>query len=156
MRLLSPDPVRLCPYADETTIDLGQLGESGLYLITGTRGPAKPPCLTPSPMPCTGSPAGRPARSACCAANTPGTTAPPLLKWFFEYGGRHYTIRRSPDQMRPAKRGEGLVNQPAEAEIHLPDGRLVTKPRGQRMHQALCALTGEQFTRVAMIAQGDF
>ncbi len=157
MRPLSLTLSAFGPYADETTIDLGQLGESGLYLITGDTGAGKTTLFDAITYALYGEPSGQTRKVSMLRSKYARDNCPTFVEMVFEYGGRHYTIRRSPDQMRPAKRGEGLVNQPAEAEIHLPDGRLVTKPREvNECIRALLRIDREQFTRVAMIAQGDF
>lgn len=157
MRPLSLTLSAFGPYADETTIDLGQLGESGLYLITGDTGAGKTTLFDAITYALYGEPSGQTRKVSMLRSKYARDNCPTFVEMVFEYGGRHYTIRRSPDQMRPAKRGEGLVNQPAEAEIHLPDGRLVTKPREvNECIRALLRIDRDQFTRVAMIAQGDF
>ena len=61
-------------------------------------------------------------RSKYAAPETP--TAVELV---FSCGAACYTVRRSPEYERPARRG-GTTIQKADAELTLPDGRLVTRP----------------------------
>ena len=82
---------------------------------------------------------------------------PTWVELVFAYGGKTYTVRRSPEYERPAKRGGGTTLQKAEAELLLPDGRQVTKAREvTREIVAIIGLDRSQFAQIAMIAQGDF
>lgn len=57
----------------------------------------------------------------------------------------------------PAKKGSGTTIQKADAELHLPDGRLITKVREvTREITGIIGLNRSQFSQIAMIAQGDF
>ena len=79
------------------------------------------------------------------------------MELVFQYAGKQYTVRRNPEYQRPAKRGNKLVLQKAEAELTLPDGRLITKPREVNAEiQTILGVTREQFSQIAMLAQGEF
>ena len=82
---------------------------------------------------------------------------PTEVELVFEYAEKKYRVRRSPEYERPSRRGTGMTVQKAEAELELPDGRVVTKIR--EVTAAVAEITGldrNQFLRIAMIAQGDF
>ena len=82
---------------------------------------------------------------------------PTQVELIFSYGGKTYTVRRNPEYERPAKRGGGTTTQKAEAELILPDGRVVVKPREvNREIVDIIGLDRGQFAQIAMIAQGDF
>ena len=82
---------------------------------------------------------------------------PTFVELTFSYGGKTYTVRRNPEYKRPSKRGAGSVVQKADAELRLPDGRLVTKSREvTREINRIIGLDRSQFSQIAMIAQGDF
>ena len=82
---------------------------------------------------------------------------PTEVELVFQYAGKQYTVRRNPEYQRPAKRGNKLVLQKAEAELTLPDGRLITKPREVNAEiQTILGVTREQFSQIAMLAQGEF
>lgn len=55
------------------------------------------------------------------------TDAPTEVELVFSYGGKVYNVRRNPEYERPVRRGGGMTIQKAEAELTLPDGRLVTR-----------------------------
>lgn len=63
----------------------------------------------------------------CSKCAQPG--APTEVKLVFAYDGKTYTVRRNPEYERSSKRGGGVTVRKAEAELRLPDGRVVTKAR---------------------------
>ena len=80
-----------------------------------------------------------------------------FVELVFEHGGENYTIRRNPTYLRPARRGGGLTTESAAAQLTRPDGSILTKPR--EVDAAIRDLLGvdrQQFSQIAMIAQGDF
>ena len=73
-----------------------------------------------------------------------------------EHKGVRYTLTRSPDQMRPKRRGEGFTKEPASAEISW-DGGVVTK--STEVNAKVSEILGIEFAQwkqVAMLAQGQF
>ncbi len=56
-------------------------------------------------------------RSKYAAPDTPTE-----VELTFACGGKVYTVKRSPEYQRPAKRGGKLTTQKADAQLTLPDG----------------------------------
>ncbi len=145
------------PYAGQVEVDFARLGERGLYLITGDTGAGKTTIFDAITFALYGEASGR-SRSADMLRSKyaqPGT--PTFAQLTFTCRGEEYTVRRNPAYLRPAKRGGGMVEEKAEAELHGPDGRVVTKTGA--VTQAVTELLGldcRQFCQIAMIAQGDF
>ena len=82
---------------------------------------------------------------------------PTFVELTFLNGGKTYTVRRNPEYTRPKTRGTGTTVQKADAELTMPDGRIITKARD--VTAAVTDIVGvdrEQFARIAMIAQGEF
>ena len=82
---------------------------------------------------------------------------PTFVELTFLNGGKTYTVRRNPEYTRPKTRGTGTTVQKADAELTMPDGRIITKARD--VTAAMTDIVGvdrEQFARIAMIAQGEF
>lgn len=145
------------PYAGQVEIPLEQLGERGLYLITGDTGAGKTTLFDAITYALYGEPSGDNRDPSMFRSKYAQPDTPTWVELVFSYGGQTYTVRRSPEYERPAKRGGGTTLQRAEAELHFPDGRLVTKTRevtGEIVN--IIGLDRSQFAQIAMIAQGDF
>ena len=146
------------PYAGVTELDLEKLGTSGLYLVTGDTGAGKTTIFDAITYALYGEASGssREPEMMRSMYAEPGT--PTYVQMEFSYQGKKYIIRRNPEYLRPKDRGEGLTKQKAEAVLTLPDGRPpVTKSKDvTKAVEEMIGLDKQQFTQVAMIAQGDF
>ncbi len=145
------------PYAGQTVLNLDQLGTSGLYLITGDTGAGKTTIFDAISFALYGKPSGDGRSAAMLRSKYAEPETPTFVEMEFLYRGERYRIRRSPTYQRPSKRGAGMTLQQAEAELTLPDGRLLTKSREVDPEiERLLGLNQDQFSQVAMIAQGEF
>lgn len=145
------------PYAGRVVIDLDQLGEQGLYLITGETGAGKTTIFDAITYALYGEPSGNSRDVSMFRSKYAESDTPTQVELVFSYAGKEYTVRRNPEYERPAKRGGGTTVQKADAELVLPDGRLVTKAREvTREISRIIGLDRSQFSQIAMIAQGDF
>lgn len=146
------------PYADRTEIDFSRLGEGGLYLITGDTGAGKTTIFDAITFALYGQASGQVRDSAMFRSKYADTATETFVELVFSYQGKKYQVFRSPEYMAPKKRGTGLTLRKAEAQLIYPDERQpVTKARDvTRAIEELLGLDYEQFTQIAMIAQGDF
>ena len=145
------------PYAGQTTLQLDQLGERGLYLITGDTGAGKTTLFDAITFALYGEASGQNRRSSMLRSKYAEEKTPTFVELTFAYGGKTYTLRRSPEYERPKSRGEGTILQKAEAELVLPGGTVLS--RVKEVNQAVQELLGidrNQFSQIAMLAQGDF
>lgn len=145
------------PYAGKTEIPLETLGSSGLYLITGDTGAGKTTLFDAITYALYGEPSGDVRDPSMFRSKYAAPETPTAVELVFSCGAACYTVRRSPEYERPARRGGGTTIQKAEAELHLPDGSIITKAR--EVTAAITQILGlsrSQFSQVAMIAQGDF
>ena len=145
------------PYAGRTELDMERLGASGIYLITGDTGAGKTTIFDALTFALYGEASGVNREPAMLRSKYAAPDTPTFVELTFTYGDRRYTVRRNPEYERPAKRGGGVVLQKADAELALPDGRLITKVR--EVNAAVREILGvdrNQFSQIAMIAQGDF
>ena len=145
------------PYAGTVVMDLEPLGEQGLYLITGDTGAGKTTIFDAITYALYGEPSGDDRDPSMFRSKYAKPETPTQVELVFSYGGKTYTVRRNPEYERPAKKGSGTTIQKADAELHLPDGRLITKVREvTREITGIIGLNRSQFSQIAMIAQGDF
>ena len=145
------------PYAGRTELDMAALGTEGLYLITGDTGAGKTTIFDAITFALYGEASGSSREPAMLRSKYAPPEVPTEVELVFSNQGKTYTVRRNPEYDRPAKRGGGVTTQKAEAELTLPDGRVVTKLR--EVNAELIGILGvdrRQFSQIAMIAQGDF
>ncbi|MBQ1396768.1 MAG: SMC family ATPase [Eubacterium sp.] len=145
------------PYAGRMRLDLEKLGRSGLYLITGDTGAGKTTIFDAITFALYGEASGDAREPSMLRSKYADPTVPTVVVLTFTNGGKEYRIRRNPEYMRPALRGTGETKQLADAELRCPDGRVITKVKD--VNAAVREILGvdrEQFSQIAMIAQGDF
>lgn len=145
------------PYANEISIDFTKLGESGLYLITGDTGAGKTTIFDAITFALYGEASGDNRESNMLRSKYAANDTRTFVNLEFSYAGKIYKVSRNPEQERPRARGEGNTKEAANAELTLPDGRIITKQRD--VNKAVSDIIGldcNQFTQIAMIAQGDF
>ena len=145
------------PYAGQTTVDFDALGTTGLYLITGDTGAGKTTIFDAIAYALYGEASGETRESSMLRSKYAEPETPTFVELTFANGGERYTVRRNPEYTRPKTRGTGTTVQKADAELTMPDGRVVTKTR--EVTAAVTEVIGvdrAQFSRIAMIAQGEF
>ena len=157
---MRPLKLTLCafgPYAGRTVLELDRLGRQGLYLICGDTGAGKTTLFDAITFALYGEPSGQTRENSMLRSQYAAPETPTEVELVFSCGEKTYRVRRSPEYRRPARRGSGTVTQRAEAELEYPDGRLVTRWREVTAAvNAIIGLDRNQFSRIAMIAQGDF
>lgn len=144
-------------YAGNTVFPLEKLGTKGLYLITGDTGAGKTTIFDAITYALYGEASGGIRDTSLFRSKYAQVGTPTFVELTFAYGGKQYFIKRNPDYQRPAKRGEGFTMQKADAQLNLPDGRVVTKTKEVNTAiQDILGVNRSQFTQIAMIAQGEF
>lgn len=146
------------PYAGENTIDFEQLGEHGLYLITGDTGAGKTTIFDAITFALYGEASGTVREAGMFRSKYAKAETETFVELTFAYQGKEYIVRRNPEYECPKKRGTGFTTKKADAELIYPDGRQPVAKMGA-VTKAVTELMGldyKQFTQIAMIAQGDF
>ncbi len=145
------------PYAKPTEIPMKDLGEKGLYLITGDTGAGKTTIFDAICYALFGEPSGTNREASMLRSKYAADDVPTEVELIFTHNGKEYTVKRNPEYMRPAKRGGGLTKQTAGAELTMPDGKVITKESFVTPAiEELLGVNKEQFSQIAMLAQGDF
>lgn len=145
------------PYAGRTEIDFTLLGERGLYLICGDTGAGKTTIFDAIVFALYGEASGTSREPNMLRSKYAAGDAPTFAELTFLSNGKRYKIVRNPEYRRRKSRGEGLTDEKANAELTLPDGKVITKVKD--VNRAVADILGidrEQFTQIAMLAQGDF
>lgn len=145
------------PYAGENVLELDKLGKSGLYLITGDTGSGKTTIFDAITYALYGESSGETREANMFRSKYADSETPTYVELEFEYKDKIYKVNRNPQYERPKKSGEGLTTQTAEATLIFPDGRIISKVR--EVNNEIKEITGidrNQFTQIAMIAQGEF
>lgn len=146
------------PYADEINLDMDKLGNRGLYLITGDTGAGKTTIFDAISYALYGEASGDVRTTDMFRSKYANENTPTFVELTFLLKDKRYKIRRNPEYMRPAKRGnDKFTKELSRAELTYPDGRAVTGVN--TVNEAVKELIGldkTRFSQIAMIAQGDF
>jgi len=157
MRPLTLEISAFGPYAGRCVLDFEKLGKSGLYLISGDTGAGKTSIFDAITFALYGEASGKSRDASMLRSKYAAPDVPTEVKLSFDYGGKVYRVKRNPDYERPVKKGSGTTRENAAAELIMPDGRPITKIKD--VNEAIRNILGvdkNQFSQIAMIAQGDF
>ena len=146
------------PYPDKVVVDFTKLGSSGLYLITGNTGAGKTTIFDAITFALFGEPSGDNRKSDMMRSKYANENVKTYVELEFSYKDKIYTVKRNPEYKRKKFKGDGFTKETADAELTFSDGRTpVTKIK--EVNEAIKEITGldrGKFTRIVMIAQGDF
>lgn len=144
------------PYAGEEKIDFEQMGDCGLYLITGDTGAGKTTVFDAISYALFGESSGH-RESSMLRSKFAEAKIKTYVNLRFRYKEKIYEVQRNPEYMRPKDRGEGETAERADAQLTMPDGTIITGVK--HVNEKVIELLGvnkEQFSQISMIAQGEF
>lgn len=145
------------PYAGEMKLDMDALGDRGLYLITGDTGAGKTTIFDAITFALYGNASGEARRPKMLRSKYAPMDARTFVEMSFVYNEAGYCVRRNPEYMRAKQRGEGETKEKPDAELRMPDGRVITGDKAVTQEiETLLGLSREQFSQIAMLAQGSF
>lgn len=144
------------PYSGVENIDFKKF-DNGLFLITGDTGSGKTTIFDAVVFALYGEASGNIRKSNMLRSDFADEDTETFVELVFQNNGKEYYIKRIPEYLRKKKRGEGYIKKSGEAVIKFPDGRVVSKYNDVTKEVTdILGVTKEQFTNIAMIAQGDF
>lgn len=149
-------------YAGEETIDFTGI-DSGIFLITGDTGAGKTTIFDAITYALYDQTSGGKRDGVMMRSQYAGSDVRTYVEFKFLYRGETYIIKRSPRQTRISKRrnkdGEFTeTTEPATVTLIMPDGQPFKgsiKETNQKIVDII-GLDANQFTQIAMIAQGEF
>ncbi|WP_158096209.1 AAA family ATPase [Anaeromassilibacillus sp. An172] len=146
------------PYPNKVVVDFTKLGSSGLYLITGNTGAGKTTIFDAITFALFGEPSGDNRKSDMLRSKYADENVKTYVELEFSYKDKIYTVKRNPEYKRKKLKGDGFTKETADAELTFSDGR-TTVTKIKEVNEAIKEITGldrGKFTRIVMIAQGDF
>lgn len=153
-------------YAGVETIDFEQM-DHGLFLIAGDTGAGKSTIFDAIMFALYDTMSGKERKGNMMRSEYASDSTETYVEYTFTYGnaGKQdiYTIKRFPSYERRSRRknkdGEyGMTKQLGRVSLIMPDGKEFhgKAVETNRKIQEIVGLTAEQFSKIAMIAQGEF
>ena len=148
------------PYAGLTEIDFERFGTEGLFLITGDTGAGKTTIFDAISYALYGEASGGNTRRSAKSfrSDYAALTADTFVEYTFLHKEKHYSVRRNPEYIRNSRRGEGITEEKASAELVCLETGEIWSRIGEvdSKIQEIIGLNRNQFSQTVMIAQGDF
>ncbi len=148
------------PFAGTETVGFDALGADGLFLIHGETGAGKTTVLDAVTFALFGRVPGARNDAKRLGSDHADPATRPAVEVELTVGGSRIVVARSPEWVRPKKRGTGMTTSPATASLRWVDGsgrEPVTRAEEVgRVTQRLLGMTAEQFTQVVLLPQGEF
>ncbi len=145
------------PYAEEETIDFTLLEDEKIFLITGPTGAGKTTIFDAMSYGIYGRASGNERESDNFRSDFAREDRLTFVELYFEIRGRSYYIKRTPQQKKKKLKGEGYTEQKSDAELKLPEGKVITGvTEVNKKIQELFGISYEQFRQIVMIPQGEF
>jgi exonuclease SbcC len=144
------------PYAGAETVDFTRL-QNGLFLIGGDTGAGKTTLFDGIAFALYGEASSDARKPDSLRSQHAAPDTQTYVEFTFALRNQVYRVRRSPGYLRPARRGGGVVKENPQAELHCPDGAVVTSPSAVNARiKEIVGLDRGQFLQIAMLAQGEF
>ena len=147
------------PYAGKVCVEFDRMGEEGLFLVAGDTGAGKTTVFDAISFALFGLPSGNDRQPKMLRSMYAEPSVPTYVYLEFVCRGKLYKVKRNPAYDRPKLRGEGVTTESAAVELILPDGSIIANSNMDEANKKITEIIGvdrEQFSKIAMIAQGEF
>ena len=153
-------------YKGTEHIDFTQLGDRGVFLISGKTGAGKSTIFDAISFALFGKPSGDLRKEEMFRSEFADPKTRTYVKLRFAYGGKEYTVERSlPYERKSGRRSrnadgalvEGTTSEPAKAVLSSPGEPTLEKVQDVNARvQQILGVDRDQFVKIAMIPQGEF
>lgn len=145
------------PYSKVQEIDFSKLDGSNIFLITGPTGAGKTTIFDAISYALYGSASGSSREVDTLRSDFAKGDIETFVELDFEFRDEVYKVKRYPTQFINKKKGDGLKEEKAKAELHLPSGKVITKVKEVTDRiQDILGIDKDQFKQIVMIPQGEF
>lgn len=171
MRPLTLTMTAFGPYAGEETVDFREAVKSGLFGIYGSTGSGKSTIFSAMTFALFGEASRNEQDTSSLRSHHADDDILTQVEFIFEVGTSRYLIRRIPDQMRPAKRGDGETKEAHQAWLFDVTGlepedisdkncrKLIAEKKVSDVKAAVQDRLGygaNQFRQIVLLPQGKF
>ena len=145
------------PYASKAEVAFEELGQKGLFLITGDTGAGKTTIFDAITFALFNETSGTDRTIQTMRSDFANETEDTFVEFTFSHMGRTYTIYRSPQYEKRKKTGTGFTSKTAKATlIREPDTPIEGAVKVKDAVIDLLKIDYNQFKQISMIAQGEF
>lgn len=145
------------PYAALEEVNFEELGEKGLFLITGNTGAGKTTIFDAITFALFHRTSGMDREITTLRSDYAKSSEETYVELTFSHMGKEYRIYRSPQYDRPKKNGQGFVTQTAKAKLFRePETPIEGVKQVNEAVEAILRINYDQFKQISMIAQGEF
>lgn len=158
---MKPIKLKMCaigPYAGEVPeINFESFEEKGLFLISGDTGAGKTTIFDAICFALYGKTSGKYKDIKYLRSEYTDDSVLSYVEFHFSHQGRQFYVKRQPPYRRAKKRGEGMIDEPEQAEFSEIGKEPIEGIKS--VNDAISELLGideKQFKQIAMISQGEF
>jgi exonuclease SbcC len=149
------------PYATPQQVDFDRLARSGLFLLEGPTGAGKTTILDAITFALYGGLAGEGSGTDRMRSQFASPEMESSVRLELSLAGTRYRVSRSPEYLRPKKRGDGFTTQASQVHLERCDGGhwvSLSSNKAEVGDQVteFVGLNRDQFTQVMLLPQGEF